>query len=184
MIDTKEYAKALFLLAEERGAMQAILSDLDTVCEAVKDAPDYISLLDSPALSGEEKDALIDEAFASVDGDLRSFLKILCKKHALYTLPRSADVYRALCDEAMGIIRAEAITAVALSDAQRARLTERLEAQTQKKVILENTVDASVLGGVKLRFMGKQLDASLRSRLDAIGKSLQSTALGAENTRK
>ena len=44
--------------------------------------------------------------------------------------------------------------------------------------------DASVLGGVKLRFMGKQLDASLKSRLDAIGSALQSTALGVENSRK
>ena len=164
--------------------MQLILSDLEEVCEAVKGSPDYISLLDSPALSGEQKDALIDEAFASVDEDLRSFLKILCKKHALYMLSRTADAFRVLCDEAMGIIRAEAITAVALSDAQKGKLTEKLEQQTKKTVILENTVDASVLGGVKLRFMGKQLDASLKSRLDAIGSTLQSTALGVENSRK
>ena len=184
MIDTKEYAKALFLLAQERGAMEAILSDLCEACEAVKEAPDYISLLDSPAISGEEKDALIEEAFASVDQDLRSFLKILCKKHALYTLSRTRDAYRALCDEAMGILRAEAITAVALSDAQSLKLTERLQKQTGKTVILTNTVDTTVLGGVVLRFGDTQLDASLKSRLDSIGKSLQSTALGVENIGK
>ena len=184
MIDTKEYAKALFLLAEERGAMQAILSDLSEICAAVKESPDYISLLDSPALSGEEKDALIEEAFASVDADLRSFLKILCKKHALYTLARTAEAYKVLCDEAMGILRAEAITAVALSDAQRDRLIERLSKQTGKAVILTNTVDADVLGGVKLRFKDTQLDASLKSRLDSIKESLQSTALGVENIGK
>ena len=181
MIDTKEYAEALFLLAQERGAIGALLSDLEAAAAALKEAPDYISLLDSPALSGEQKDALIDEAFACLDTDLRSFLKILCKKHALYTIARTADAFRALCDEAMGIIRAEAITAVPLSDVQSERLKARLAAQTGKQVILKNTVDASVLGGVKLRYMGKQLDASLKSRLDAIGSALQGATLGMEN---
>lgn len=181
MIDTKEYAKALFLLAEERGAMQTILSDLREAAAALAEAPDYVALLDSPALSREEKDALIDEAFASLDGDLCSFLKILSAKHALYTLSRTADAYEALCDEAMGIIRAEAITAAPLSEAQAERLKARLEEETKKTVILSNTIDPSLLGGVKLRYMGKQLDGSLKNRLDAIRRTLQSTALGVEN---
>lgn len=181
MIDTKEYAKALFLLAEEKEAMQAILSDLKQADAALSEEPDYVSLLDSPSLPREEKDALIDEAFASVDKDLCSFLKILCAKHALYTLSRITDTYEALCDEAMGIIRAEAITAAPLSEEQSNRLTKQLEQKTQKTVILKNTVDPGVLGGVKLRYMGKQLDGSLQSRLEAIRESLQSTALGAEN---
>ena len=184
MIDTKEYAKALFLLAEEKGAMQAILADLAAVESALKEAPDYVSLLDSPSLPREEKEALINEAFASVDTDLCSFLKIICKKHALYLFSRIVEDYSALYDEAMGIIRAEAITAVALSESQRAKICERLEKQTGKTVILSNTVDLSVLGGVKLRYMGKQWDGSLKNRLDTIGQSLQSTALGVENYGK
>lgn len=181
MIDTKEYAKALFLLAEERGALQAILCDLKQAAEALAEAPDYVALLDSPSLSREEKDALIDEAFASLDTDLCSFLKILSAKHSLYTLSRTADAYEALCDEAMGIIRAEAITAAPLTEAQAEKLKARLEEETKKTVILSNTIDPSLLGGVKLRYMGKQLDGSLKNRLEAIRKSLQSTALGVEN---
>ncbi len=181
MIDTKEYAKALFLLAEEKGAMQAILCDLKQAADVLKSEPDYVALLDSPALSREEKDTLIGEAFASMDADLCSFLKILCTKHALYTISRIADAYEALCDEATGILRAEAITATPLSDAQSERLKKRLEAMTGKTVILTNTVDTAVLGGVKLRYMGKQWDGSLKNRLDAIRKTLQSTALGVEN---
>lgn len=180
MIDTKEYAKALFLLAEERGAIEAILADSKTVAAALKESPDYISLLDSPALAKEEKEGLIDEAFASVDEDVRSFVKILCQKHSLYAFSRTVDAYEVLCDEAMGIVRAEAITAVPLSERQSAEIVARLEKQTGKTVVLKNTVDASVLGGVMLRFMGKQWDASLKNRLEAIRKSLQSTALGAE----
>lgn len=181
MIDTKEYAKALFLLAEEKGALEAIRADLYETVAALEKAPEYVSLLDSPALPKEKKEALIDEAFACVDADLRSFYKILCKAHALYALSRTADAYSALCDEALGILRAEAITAVPLSEAQSKRLVSKLEGQTNKTVVLKNTVDVSVLGGIRLRFMGEQLDASLKSRLEAIRASLQSTALGVEN---
>lgn len=178
MIETKEYAKALFLLAEERGAIEAILSDLRQAEAALSQAPEYVSLLDSPALSREEKDALIENAFACLNLDLRSFLKLLCHKHALHTLARTLEAYEALCDEAMGILRAEAITALPLTEMQSEKIVSRLEKQTGKTVVLKNTVDVSVLGGIQLRFMGKQLDASLKNRLEAIRESLQSTALG------
>ena len=181
MIDTKEYAKALFLLAEEKNAMQEILCDLKQAAAALAEAPDYVALLDSPALPREEKDRLIDEAFASVDADLCSFLKILAAKHALYTMKRITQTYEALCDEAMGIVRAEAITVAPLSEAQSEKLRQRLEAETKKTVVLTNTIDPSLLGGVKLRYMGKQVDGSLQNRLEAIRKTLQSTALGVEN---
>ena len=181
MIDTKEYAKALFLLAQEKNAIEATLSELKLVEAALAEDPEYAPLLDSPALSREEKDALIEQAFASLDVDLRSFLKILCSAHALYTIPRTLAAYEALCDEAMGILRAEAITALPLTEAQSEKICARLKEQTGKTVVLKNTVDASVLGGIKLRFMGKQMDASLKNRLESIRESLRSTALGVKN---
>lgn len=173
MIDAKEYGKALFLLTEETRTTKTIAEELLGVKKLLCENPRYIKLLDTPALAKEEKLALVDRAFASLDGNLLNFLKILCEKHAVYQLPRVADVYAALYDEARGIERVEAVTAVEMTEKQLSALTNKLAALTGKSIVIRNTIDPTILGGVVLRYAGTQLDGSLRARLESFEKSLK-----------
>lgn len=173
MIDAKEYGKALFLLTEETRTTKTVAEELLEVKKLLCENPRYIKLLDTPALAKEEKLALVDRAFASLDGNLLNFLKILCEKHAVYQLPRVADVYAALYDEARGIERVEAVTAVAMTEKQLSALANKLAALTGKSIVIRNTIDPTILGGVVLRYAGTQLDGSLRARLESFEKSLK-----------
>ncbi len=173
MIDAMEYGKALFLLTEEARKTETVFAELRDLKKLLCENPRYIKLLDTPALAKAEKLALIDRAFASFDEDLRNFIKILCEKHAVYQIPKVADVYAALYDEARGIERVEAVTAVAMTAAQIAAMTGKLAALTGKTVQIKNTVDPAVLGGVILRYAGTQLDGSLKARLENFEKSLK-----------
>ena len=87
------------------------------------------------------------------------------------------DTYEELYDSARGIERVEAITAVALTEAQLTALTKRLNAMTGKRAVIKNTVDPTILGGVKLRYQGKQLDGSVKTRLDKFEAALKSTVI-------
>ena len=173
MIDAKEYGKALFLLTEETRTTKTVAEELLGVKKLLCENPRYIKLLDTPALAKEEKLALVDRAFASLDGNLLNFVKILCEKHAVYQLPRVAAVYAALYDEARGIERVEAVTAVAMTEKQLSALTNKLAALTGKSIVIRNTIDPTILGGVVLRYAGTQLDGSLRARLESFEKSLK-----------
>ena len=46
-----------------------------------------------------------------------------------------------------------------------------------KTIILTNTVDPSILGGVKLRYLGVQLDGSVKTRLDKFEDALKNTVI-------
>ena len=173
MIDAMEYGKALFLLTEEARKTETVFAELRDLKKLLCENPRYIKLLDTPALAKEEKLALVDRAFASLDGNLLNFVKILCEKHAVYQLPRVADVYAALYDEARGIERVEAVTAVAMTEKQLSALTNKLAALTGKSIVIRNTIDPTILGGVVLRYAGTQLDGSLRARLESFEKSLK-----------
>ena len=48
---------------------------------------------------------------------------------------------------------------------------------TGKTIIIKNTVDKSILGGIKLRYLGKELDGTRKARLNAIEKSLKNTII-------
>lgn len=178
MIDAREYGKALFLLAEERGTGEAVLSDLETAEAAFRAFPAYEKLLDSPAVSTEEKHRLLDEAFAPLNGDVLSFLNILAERHSVYDFPKCVGAYRAFYDEARGNLRVTAVSAVPMTKEQTDALTKKLAAKTGKTVLLKNEVDPSILGGVRLRYAGIQIDASLKTRLDALEKQILGTVLG------
>ncbi len=170
-----EYAKALFSLTEELGTTDKTLRDLRLVDTVLSENPSYIKLTDTPALSVPEKLTLLDEAFDSIDESLKNLIKILCERHSVHLFPALAKRFLSLYNESRGIIPAEVISATKLSDSAMAKLKEKLEVKTKKTVVLTNTVDESIIGGVKLRYDGIQLDGSLRARLDAIEKSLKST---------
>ncbi len=177
MVGAKEYAGALFSLAEESRKTDAILTDVRACAEAMRKNPGYSALTDTPAISVPEKLLLIDRAFAGVDECVRNLLKILCEKHSVYKFLAIEAEFIALYNESRGICRAEAISAVKLNDKQLSELTKKLERLTGKRILLKNVIDESVLGGIKLRYMGVQMDYTLRSRLTAIEQSLQNTIL-------
>lgn len=169
----EEYAKALFMLTEELGISDRVLDEINICRASLEENPEYPSLVDTPALSVPEKCRLIREAFASVSEELLNLLLILCEHHSVKLFPAITKEYEGLYNTARGIIPAEVISAAPLTEEQTARLISRLEKETGKKIILKNTTDPTILGGVKLRYSGIQLDGSLRSRLDNIEKGLK-----------
>ena len=177
MTDAKEYGLALFALAEESGRVEAILGDLKTICGVFRDTPEYKKLLDTPAIPKNERLALVNEAFTSVDEYALNTLKILCERRSARLFESVAEAFEAEYDRVRGIERVTAVTAVAMSDGQIAALTSKLEKITGKTVIVKNTVDPSILGGVKLRYMGIQLDGSIKTRLDSFSESLSNTVI-------
>ena len=172
-----EYGNALFLLAKEEGALDIVKSDLDAAYLALKNNPDYVKLLDTPALSKAEKLTLIDKAFSSLHYSVINLIKILSEKHKAYSFINAAETYSALYDEHNGIERVEAVTAIALTNAQTEKIAEKLHSMTGKKIIVKNTVKPEILGGVMLRYSGIQLDGSVKSRLDAFSESLKNLNL-------
>ena len=177
MTDAKEYGRALFELAEESGNTEKLLLDVELVRDAFATNPEYKNLLDTPAISKDEKLALIDSAFSCLDVYVVNFVKILCEKHSVHLFPKAAQIFFELYDEARGIERVEAITAVSMSDSQLEAMKMKLEAITKKTVIINNKVDKTILGGVVLRYSGVQLDGSIKTRLEDFKKSLSNIVM-------
>ena len=172
MILPTEYAKALFMLSEEDGVSDSLLESVLSVKQLLSKNPDYIKLLDSPAVDKDERLSLIDASFGSAERMLVNLLKILAEKRLVFCFGRIADEYKRIYDEAKGIETATAITTQPMSDRQMNALTAMLETITGKTVILKNEIDPTLIGGISLRFSGKQFDGSIKARLDAFADNL------------
>lgn len=173
MTDIREYGKALFLLTEEAKTSESCLADLKAASALIKENEGYAKLLDTPALTKDERLGLISEAFSTLDPYLVNLIKILAERRLVYLFEKVAEGYTDAYDEARGIERVEAVTAVAMTDGQLSAMKATLTRLTGKTVVIKNTVDKSILGGVKLRYSGLQLDGSVKTRLDGFEKSLK-----------
>ena len=175
MTDGKEYGKALFMLTEECGTTEKVAEDVKVARSAFIENPDFIKLLDTPALSADERVAIADKAFVSLDENLLNLIKILTENHITSAFVKAADEYLSLYDDSRGILRVEAISAVALTNEQMQALSKKLKATLAKSVIITNVVDKSILGGMKLRYGDRQIDGSIRTRLDKFEEALKNT---------
>lgn len=175
MIDAQGYGKALFELAQENQNEAQVRGELLLVQDVLRQNPEYITLMDTPAVGAKEKCELLREAFGTVDAMLGNFLSILCEKRSFFRFNACAQAYFAAYDEANDILRATAITAVAMSEAQCNALRQKLCDLTGKQVELINQIDKSVIGGVTLRYAGVQIDDSIKNRLQTLRRSLTET---------
>ena len=177
MINVNEYAKALFELTEELGTTERVRDDVITARGAFLENPDYARLLDTPALKKEDRIALVDAAFSTLDEMLVNLIKLVSEAREAYAIDKLFAAYLEKYDISRGIERVSAITACAMDSAQLAAMKEKLEKMTGKTVVIENTVDPTILGGVRLRYMGRQLDGSLSTRLRGFENKLRELVL-------
>ena len=172
------YAQALYDLAKDEGLSKDILNELVVLKNIFSENPEYSKLLSAPDLPKQERCGVLDEAFrGKVHPYVLNFLKILTEKGYVRQFPQCCDAYRSFYNEDNGILVVKAVSAIALSEAQKQKLTAKLEATTGKTIDLQCSIDAAQLGGMRLSYNGKQVDGTVKHRLDAISKLLKNTVL-------
>ena len=172
------YAQALYDLARDEGCGKQILEELAVLKGVFADTPEYGKLLSAPDLPKQERCGVLDEAFrGKVHPYVLNFLKILTEKGYIRQFPACCDAYRSFYNEDNGILVVKAVSAVALNAQQAEKLTAKLETITGKTIDLQCSVDAAVLGGLRLNYDGKQVDGTVKNRLDSISKLLKNTVL-------
>ena len=166
---SREYAAALYALAAEEGEQKAVSEALKEVSACLKEQPEYKELLSSPALPAEERIKALEAAFGGrVPEVVLSFLGVLCKSRHIRQYEACAAEYQDLYRDACRIAAATAVSAVELTEEQKARLKDRLETMTGRTVELACRVDPSLLGGLTVTVDGRVIDGSLKRRLREI----------------
>lgn len=179
MTDTARiYARSLYELCRDEGLGERVADEIAGVSSLMQDSPDIIRLLGLPSLPKTERCKVADTCFAGhVHTYLLSFIKILIEHSLIAELPGCAEEYRRLYREDNGIMAVTAVTAEALADDLREKLTARLEEVFGKKIELTVKTDPNILGGIRLETEGKLLDGTLRARLESIHRRLAEAVL-------
>ena len=172
------YGQALYTLAKDENCDRQILEELSSLDKSFSAEPDYLRLLNAPNLSKEERCRILDTAFrGKVHPYVLNFMKLLTEKGYIRQFRDCFRVFQEEFDRDHGILEVKAVTAVALTDVQRAKLSAKLASVTGKTVRLLEQVDPRILGGVRLDYDGRRVDDTVANRLASIGAILKNTVL-------
>ncbi len=169
----RRYAAALFHIARERNAAEAVRADLRELVSLWVRMPLLRKNLESPLMPTARKRELVDRVFAPNLNELTvRFLHLLIEKRREEILPDVQRTYERLADQYEGVVRAQATVAAELDDVQRAALTEALERRTGKRVDLAVRVDPSIIAGVVVQLEDTVIDGSVRGALERLREQM------------
>jgi F-type H+-transporting ATPase subunit delta len=175
------YARALFELASAAGDVDAVDAGLRTIVETVRGSVELRDALADTALPTEKRRAIVADLFSGPVAPEAVAIAALAVERGLGgSLAQIAERFGEIAEAERGVLVVDVTTAVALTDALRASLTEKLAAALGRPVSLRERVDASILGGIRINVAGRVLDGSLSSQLDAMRATLGSASQGGE----
>ena len=170
------YAEALFEVGRDKGKLDSLQQQLGEFADAVDRNRELQVFFFSPYLSSAEKVEGIARAISGAEPELTNFLELLVDKHRMTEVFRIRRELDELWKQENRRIDVTVTSAVELDPAVVAKIGQEVERQTGEKVDLSSRVDADVLGGIVLQVGNMVLDASIRSRLEKLRKSVAQAA--------
>jgi len=168
----RPYAKAAFEYAHAANATAAWSRGLKTAAEIVADTR-VAPITKSPQWSPKDLGGLIaDVAGTHLNASMKNFIAILAENHRLLLLPEIAAHYEELRSEVENTVDVEVISAVPMNPEQREKLGAALSTRLKRKVRMQNSVDAALLGGAVVRAGDLVIDGSLKGRLERLATDL------------
>lgn len=165
---SRRYAQALFELIQEGSDLGEGLTQL----AAVASVKEVRQTLVTPSISAEVKIAILEKVCGGLPAELASLLALLGRRNKLQLLPEINAMVEQLIRDSESEISAVVTSAVKLTAKTQSEITAALTKQSGRKVRLETALDASLLGGIVVHIGDRQIDYSVRSRLESMRKTM------------
>ncbi|WP_284379498.1 F0F1 ATP synthase subunit delta [Amylibacter marinus] len=161
------YATALFDLAKDAKKLPAVEKDLDALGAALADNPALQDLIKSPVYSREEAAGAVAALAKKMKLSplLGSTLGLMAQKRRLFVVPALITAVKDMISEENGEVTADVVAAKKLTAAQEKKLAATLKKTVGKDVIINSSIDETLIGGLIVKVGSKMIDSSIKSKL-------------------
>ena len=160
---------SLFEVAKENNSLEQVSYELNEVAKVINENSDFVILMNNPNIEKIKKINLIDASFSGVNKYVVNVVKILAGNLQISLINFVLEQFTELFNRYSNSVVVKVESASPLTELQLENLKEKLKNELQlEKVELNNFVDESLLGGFKLTYNNKVVDASIKAKLSAI----------------
>lgn len=167
------YAKSLIELADETKVLDQVKEDMQLFLQVCKENRVFSVMLRNPVIPHYQKRAVLDKLFSTRMNKLTvSAFDLITKKNRESILESIASEYLDQYNALKGIQKAVVTTTYKIDASEQAAFSKAVEGISKKTAELELKIDDALVGGFVLNIGDKQLDESIKTRLNKIQKEL------------
>jgi F-type H+-transporting ATPase subunit delta len=172
----RTYARSLFAAAKEAGRVPQVREQLADFAEAMRQVRELQEILRNPQLDRRAKTAAVDAVLGEGDPLVRNLLRLLIEKGRGGEVEEVAAEFERLAAIEEGQLSVELTTAFDLTNDEAREIVGQIERASGRKVEATRAVDPNLIGGIVLQAGSLRVDASLRGRLERLGRDLATRA--------
>ena len=169
------YANAVFELARDQKAVDAVSTDLASLRRAVETSSDLAHLVRSPVFSAQDQAKALGAVLEKMGAHplTTKFVLLLASKRRLFVLNQIIAAYERLVAKSRGETEAEVTSARHLNDDEITELKSALKSALGKEPRLHSRIDPTLLGGLIVKVGSRMIDSSLRTKLDGLRAAMK-----------
>ena len=166
------YAKSIVDLSIERNQLEVVYADMKYLQAVCKASAEFRTLLASPVIKADKKEAIIKAVTAANVSELtNAFTKLLTTKGRERDLFEITNSFIAQYNELKGIHTVKLTTAIEISDSLKQSIQQQANTVNPAGTVeLETKVNPDLIGGFVLEFDNKLVDASIQRDLKDVKK--------------
>jgi F-type H+-transporting ATPase subunit delta len=164
------YVKSLLGLAVEQNALEAVHADMQLFAKVCAENRQFVLLLHNPIVKHDKKRDILERVFkGKVHPLTMAIFDIITRKNREPLLPAIAREFHTAYNVYKGVGTAVITTAVPLDATLRAEIERIAKGLSEKKQVeLKEVIDSEMIGGFVLEVGDKQIDASIKNKLNAL----------------
>jgi F-type H+-transporting ATPase subunit delta len=172
------YAAALYGLADEQGALDAAVADMEGLQRLIERSADFRRLIGSPLIDvvQSRRAAMAVLEAEGIGKIVHDFVGVITANRRLAALPQIITAFTALVAQRRGVVTAFVASAHPLTEVQRQSLRARLIEAGYGRVNMQETIDPALLGGLVVKIGARLYDTSLKSRLQRLQYAMKGAA--------
>jgi len=164
------YAEALYKLGAETGETEQLEEELHHAWAVISGSELHVALR-HPLIPKNEKLALLREVFAGTAPYVRNLLLLVVERGRSAYLGDILEEFQKMREEREGLVHARIRSPYPLEELC-GKIKERLEEFTGRRVLLEEQLDRSLIGGIRIEMGNLVLDGSVQARLERLREEL------------
>ncbi len=169
------YANAIFELAQDQHAVDAVSADLISLRKAIQSTPDLARLVKSPVFGSDAQGRAMKAVLGQMGASplTTNLVLLLAQKRRLFALNDIIASFERHVARSRGETEAQVTSARALSDGEVTELKSVLKSRLGKEPRLETKVDPNLLGGLVVKVGSRMIDSSIRTKLNGLAAAMK-----------
>ncbi len=171
----QKYAEALFGIGTSQGKLEVFQANAVDFQRILDSSKELMIALSHPNIRKTQRKEVINGVLAGSTYDplFINFVKLVVDRGRIQYFSKIVHSFVGLRDAAVGRLRGVVYVADPLTAEQHERLRAKAQSKLGCEVVLEERIDPSIIGGLRLEINGRVYDSSVKRHLERLREAMK-----------